>query len=238
MQRLYIKNPLSAGINIVLSKTQSHYIKNVMRKKAGDNILLFNGIDGEWLGEIITLDKITDINIIEQTREQEKELNLTLVFAPIKFGRIDYLIQKATELGVSDIQPVFTERTVVKRINIKRLRANAMEASEQSERLTVPEIKEMINLNDFIKQEDNPHIILCDETGHGEPINDVLQKLDKSKKYAILIGPEGGFTENEFNKLRSLSCVTSVSLGKRILRSDTASLATLACFQCVAGDWC
>lgn len=238
MQRIYINNPIDLNTTIALSKPQSHYIKNVLRGQVEDNILVFNGRDGEFKGKIISLGKAVEINIIEKNKEQETEqVNLTLIFAPIKFGRIDYLVQKATELGVSKLQPVFTGRTIVKRINLERLRANIIEATEQSERLTIPEIGDAIDLEDVINQNKDMKILLCDETLKGKPIYDVLTGLDKDGNYGILIGPEGGFTQKELASLHECSNITPVSLGKRILRADTAAVASLACFQCIAGDW-
>jgi len=177
----------------------------------------------------------------ESTREQEGEPDLWLCFAPVKRARIDYIAEKATELGVSVLQPVVTRHTIVERVNVERLRANAVEAAEQTERLSVPEVRAPIDLTRLLGGwPAGRRLLMCDETGGGPPIADVLAGLDAAARaapWAIVVGPEGGFAETELALLRRIKDVTAVGLGPRILRADTAALAALAVWQALAGDW-
>lgn len=206
-----------------------------MRCKLSDPILLFNGKDGEWQAIISQLDKKSvEVTLTSQQKPQIELAKLVLFFAPIKFGRIDYLVEKATELGVTTLQPVMTDRTIVSRLNIERLTANAIEAAEQSERLSVPEIREPMRLDKVLSQYKDP-ILWADETGGGVPFLDLYKK--KIMAHALLIGPEGGFSSAELVMLKTLPYVTPISLGPRILRADTAALAALSCWQALLGDW-
>ena len=237
--RLHTKNSLDPTVIIALDNGQTHYLKHVMRKSVSDKIVVFNGKDGEWEAEITELGKKSGhIQILLQTREQTESPDIKLLFAPIKLGHIDYLIEKATELGVSSISPVVTQRTVVKRVNLDRLMKHAIEASEQCERLTVPKIDELQTLEVALKNW-NPErkLILCDETGGGKPIADALSMHEEGKPYALLIGPEGGFTKDELAMLHKLPYIIPVGLGPRVLRADTAALAALSCIQSQLGDW-
>jgi len=239
--RLFVSADLVPGGSVGLETDQTHYLKNVLRLGAGARLALFNGRDGEWLAEIDGIGKgWSSLSLIEQRRPQTEEPDIWLAFAPIKRARIDFTAQKATELGASVLWPVMTERTIVDRVKTDRLRANAIEAAEQTARLSVPEIREPVRLDALLDAwpEDRP-LIVCDETGAGNPIAHVLAEphFKRGTPSGLLIGPEGGFAERELDRLKQSSFVTSVSLGPRLLRADTAALAALACWQALAGDW-
>jgi 16S rRNA (uracil1498-N3)-methyltransferase len=233
--RLYVSEDLRSGAGIAASDGQAHYLLHVMRAKAGQRVLLFNGRDGEWLAEIASLAKRgVGLKCLRQTLAQTGVPDLWLVFAPIKKTPSDYLTQKATELGVRLLQPVITRRTIVGRINPERMAANAVEASEQSGRLCVPEIRGATALGKLLAAwPKERRLYFCDEGGDAEP----LAKAAKPGASAILTGPEGGFDPEERAMLRGLPFVTPVTLGPRILRADTASLAALAIWQSRRGDW-
>jgi 16S rRNA (uracil1498-N3)-methyltransferase len=208
-----------------------------MRLKEGDAVALFNGRDGEFGARIDSFAKrAAQLRLAEQLRGQHAEPDLWLVFAPIKRARIDYLIEKATELGASALVPVITRYTNVERLNLERLRAHAIEAAEQSERLTVPRLSEPRALDDILASWDaSRRIMLCDESGTAPPAAVALAR-QSAAAWAVLIGPEGGFAETELDALRKLPFVSSVSLGPRILRADTAALAGLAVLQALRGE--
>jgi len=240
--RLFVAADLAAGAEAPLSAAQAHYLRHVLRRDTGAPLLLFNGRDGEWRATLtLSGKKAASAAVGERTREQAAEPDLWLCFAPIKRARIDYVAEKATELGVAVLQPVLTRHTAVERVNIERLRANAVEAAEQTERLTVPEVREPVELMKLVA--DWPagrRLLMCDETGGGPPIGGVLGALDAAARkapWAIVIGPEGGFAGDELGALRRINNVTAVGLGPRILRADTAALAALACWQALVGDW-
>lgn len=238
--RLYVDAPLAAGGTVALGQDQAHYLKNVLRLGPGEGVALFNGRDGEWRCEIAAVaKKSADLAVLERTRLQRPEPDVWLAFAPIKRARIDFTAQKATELGASLLWPVMTRHTMVDRVNTDRLRANAVEAAEQSDRLTVPEVRAPVKLDALIDAWPNDRtLILADETG-GPPIADALARFrgEPDARAGFLIGPEGGFAEPELDRLRNLPFVTPVSLGARLLRADTAALAVLAVWQALAGDW-
>jgi 16S rRNA (uracil1498-N3)-methyltransferase len=239
--RLFVSSPLARGVAVELGQEQAHYLKNVMRLGEGDIVALFNGADGEYRVRIDGFGKRTARLIVEeQTRAQTTEPDLWLVFAPIKRARIDYLVEKATELGTSALVPVITRHTHVERLNLDRLRAHAIEAAEQSERLTVPRIEEPRALDDVLAAWDaSRRIMLCDESGTAPPVAAALAGPGRNAlgavSWAVLIGPEGGFAETELDALRKLPFVSAVSLGPRILRADTAALAGLAVLQAFRG---
>ncbi|MEO8557475.1 MAG: 16S rRNA (uracil(1498)-N(3))-methyltransferase [Rhodospirillales bacterium] len=240
--RLYVDAALAAGGSITLDADRAHYLRNVLRLEPGASIGLFNGRDGQWTGSIATLTKRgAEVSLVKQTRPQQPEPDLWLVFAPIKKARIDFIAEKATELGVSALQPAFTRHTAMTRVNVERLRANAVEAAEQTERLSVPEVREPVTLDALLSSwPAERRLLLADETGGGKPIFQALSELDEAAKrapWAVLIGPEGGFDRAELDGLRKLPFVISVGLGPRILRADTAALAALACWQALLGDW-
>lgn len=237
--RLFVRDRLAEGAAVGLSANQAHYLRHVLRLDKGARVALFNGIDGEWTGRVDGFGKgWASVALDGRRRPQGDEPDLWLLFAPIKHGRIDYLVQKAAELGVSRILPVLTDFTQVARVNTDRLAANAVEAAEQTGRLSVPEVAEPSRLGAVLGAWDPARrLMLCDESGRGGPVNEVLSALAPGGPWAVLIGPEGGFSEAELDALRKLSFVIPVSLGPRILRADTAAVAALACWQAALGDW-
>ena len=237
--RLYVDAPLSAGGEVSLSKDQSHYLTSVMRMKDGDALALFNGEDGEWRAEIELISKKKAVvHPKEQTRIQSIMPDIWLAFAPIKHGRIDFLAQKATELGVSGLLPVRTKHTIVSRVNEERLYANAVEAAEQSERIDVPKVAEYQTLDELISRwDENRPLLFGDETMSADAVHIVLQRLTPRAALGVLIGPEGGFSEEELAMLRALPYSHGITLGPRVLRADTAALAALTAVQLTLGDW-
>lgn len=236
--RLYVTDALVAGAVVELAEAKAHYIAHVMRKAEGERVALFNGRDGEWAAIITSARKGRCHMAIEgQLRPQAAEPDLWLCFAPIKRARIDFVGEKATELGVSVLQPIYTRRTIVERVNLDRLEANAIEAAESAHRLSVPEIRKPQDLRDLIASwPKGRRLILCDETGAGLPMAEALRDLPDAPS-ALLIGPEGGFEPEEFALIRSLAEAVAVDLGPRLMRADTAALAALAAFQALKGDW-
>lgn len=241
--RLFVTDGLSTDSAITLSRGQSHYAVRVMRQGVGDHACVFNGRDGEWLARIEDMSKTAcRLELVEQMRPQSVEPDIWLAFAPIKKARLDFLIEKAVELGVSRLVPVMTERTDVSRVNVERLSATAMEAAEQCERLSVPGVDAPRNLQNFlITWLAERRLFVLDETGQGAPVTQVfnVSLTDReSTPAAIFVGPEGGFSMEELDALRDLPFVTLVTLGPRILRAETAALAALACWQTLVGDGC
>lgn len=234
--RLFINDKLASKDLLELRKDHTHYLANVLRVKTGRELFVFNPFDGEFRAEYVEKGKI---KLAEQTIKPLTEPNLTLIFAPIKFGKIDYLIQKATELGVTKFQPVQTQHTMVSKLKYDRLSANAIEAAEQTGRITLPQIEQIKPLKKLIDSWDaKQKILFCDESGEGDSFKAVLEKMPKAAKdFAILIGPEGGFSEDEQKLLKKQKFVYPASMGKRILRAETAALAALGAFQAISGDW-
>jgi 16S rRNA (uracil1498-N3)-methyltransferase len=235
--RLFVEAALGNGARVVPDDAQAHYLLHVMRAKACDHLSLFNGRDGEWLARIAEVSKRSCLLECEKrTRGQDEVPDVWLCFAPIKKTPADYVVQKATELGVRALQPVFTRRTIVTRVNEDRMKANAIEAAEQSERLTVPEIREAVTLDKLLRSWPRERSVLfCDEGGDALPIAQAAAKIE-TNSIAILTGPEGGFDPAERDAIRSQSFVVPVTLGPRILRADTAALASLAIWQSIRGD--
>lgn len=241
--RLFIEKPIADGNSIALDVSQANYLGNVMRMGVGDRVLLFNGRDGEWAAMIETLGKKKATAVPnKQTRPQEQEPGPWLAFAPLKKMRTDFLVEKATELGASRFFPVFTRHTNSARINLERMRAHAIEASEQCERLTVPEIDAAKTFEQFITGWPRQRrLLVLDESGGGEPIAEVLASLRPapgglSHGCGFLCGPEGGFEESELDAMRKLDFVSPVDLGPRILRAETAAVSALACWQAFLGN--
>ncbi|MBI3506319.1 MAG: 16S rRNA (uracil(1498)-N(3))-methyltransferase [Proteobacteria bacterium] len=233
--RLHAPADLSAA-GVRLEGGPAHYLRNVLRLPAGSLVALFNARDGEHAAEIAEYGKHSvDLAMRGQRRKPGPEPDLWLVFAPIKRAHLDFVAEKATELGVSALWPVITRHTNVERVNADRLLATAIEASEQSERLSVPEIRNCVPLAKAIADWPKGRgIVLCDEGGGGEAIARVLAREDLTKPWAILTGPEGGFAAEELEMLRKHPEVRSVGLGPRVLRADTAAIAALAVFQSLA----
>ena len=239
--RLYVEADLGPGTEVVLGPDQSHYVATVMRRRPGDAVLLFNGRDGEWRAEIMEAGrKSCRLRLEERTRAQSSEPNLWLLFAPIKRARLDYTVEKATELGARVIWPVFTDFTNVDRVNLDRLEANTIEAAEQCRRLTVPEIRPPAKSLDGALDGLPPSCrrFVFDNGEGAEPAASVLAKLSKEAvPTAIIIGPEGGFSERERAVLTSAPDTHLLTLGPRILRADTAVVAALTLWQALLGDW-
>lgn len=240
--RLYVDAALGEGQSVVIEEGQAHYLLHVMRAKLGDRLNLFNGRDGEWVAEISAIAKRNCTVTCTRLLEPQSEVpDLWLVFAPVKKTPADYLTQKAVELGVQVLQPIFTRRTIVTRVNTERMLANAVEAAEQSGRVTVPEIREPIALDKLLGSwPAERRILFCDEAGDARPIAEALLQIRGESDHgpwAVFTGPEGGFDPAERALLRAQSHVTPVSLGPRILRADTAALAALSVWQALAGDW-
>jgi 16S rRNA (uracil1498-N3)-methyltransferase len=236
-QRLYVTSPLSADARVALDPNQAHYLANVLRLPIGGEVLVFNGRDGEWTARLVSANKKGgELVCVSQTRAQDTVPDLWLLFAPVKGDRSDYIVEKATELGVAGIIPVITERTIVRKVNLERLRARCVEAAEQCGRLSVPEMMDAKPLSAFYDTPaDNGILLFADEAGDTMTIGSALAV--KPSKVALLTGPEGGFTPTERAKLRACAHVRAVSLGPRILRADTATFAGLALVQNVWGDW-
>ena len=237
--RLFVPAPLGLGGRVEPDEGQAHYLLHVMRAREGARVLVFNGADGEWQARIVEVTRRACVLICEsQTRAQADVPDLWLAFAPIKRTPSDYVAQKATELGVRVLQPVITRRTIARRVNVERMRANAIEAAEQSGRLSVPEAREAIGLDALLKAwPGERRLLFCDEAGEAMPIAQALQEAKGPKAWGVLTGPEGGFDPEERRLIRSREFVLPVTLGPRIMRADTAGLAALAIWQAVLGDW-
>ncbi|MHA7871785.1 MAG: 16S rRNA (uracil(1498)-N(3))-methyltransferase [Hyphococcus sp.] len=250
--RLYIDGPLHPGLPAPLTAEQAHYLKNVLRRAEGDDVRLFNGKDGEFAAQIVALKKkMGAAQVKEQTRAQEAEPDLHLCFAPVKRGPLETIVQKAVELGARRLTPVLTERTVAPRLNISRLQAIATEAAEQCGRLSVPSVDEPARLGVLLQTwPADRRLLFCDEAGDDAneewggregralPVLEALKTVDSdADEWAVLTGPEGGFTRDERALLRGLAFVTPATLGPRILRADTAAIAALALWQAARGDW-
>lgn len=238
MQRLFVGDALAQGEAIEASKEHFHYLSTVLRMADGDAVLLFNGRDGEWQATLsLPTRKRLLLTPVEQTRPQPSPSDLHYLFAPLKVGRLDYLVQKAVEMGAGVLQPVMTQHVQGKITNIERLEANAVEAAEQCGILAVPTVAAPRKLEDLLSDWPRERrIIFCDE-GHGSqnPLP-ALQKIEE-RKLALLVGPEGGFSDEERTALRNLDFVTPIPLGPRILRADTAAVAAMAVIQAAIGDW-
>jgi len=261
LPRLYVENELNVGEQIRLPKPASHYLVSVMRRKLTDNIILFNGKAGEFLAEITEANKsAASIKIVEKTRGQAICPNITLIYSPVKNVKSEYIVQKATELGASKIQPCVFERTIRPKVKEDKLKAVAIEAAEQCERLDIPHINELIDFANLLPEIKDKNIIFCDETGQGKPASEALSALLPStsnmspratipdlsprtscgvngKEFIILIGPEGGFSDDEIKQIYELPNAAGIGLGPRILRADTAIIAALTLTQNYLGDF-
>ena len=238
LPRLYVRHSLARGTAVELEPGQARYLHVVLRLDLGASVMAFNDADGEWLCRIAEIGKRRmRLAVDEQLRSPQLETDLWLMFAPIKRARLDWLVEKATELGVATLLPVWTARTQSERINLERLQAHAIEAAEQSERLSIPELRRPEALDKTLAGwPAERRLIVCDESGAGQPIAEAAGRLPPGPT-ALLIGPEGGFNERELDALGKLPFVTRVGLGPRVLRAETAALAGLAVLQAIAGDW-
>ncbi len=236
--RLFVDAPLASAAIIDLDRNQSNYLGNVLRLAAGDTVLVFNGRDGEWRAAISARKRADQLTLTEQTRPQQALADLHLAFAPLKHARLDYMVQKAVEMGVSALQPVITRFTQVSRVNLERMRANVIEAAEQCGIIALADVADPRPLEKYLAQRDRARrLIFCDEdTDTANPVT-ALEKLPKGGGIDVLIGPEGGFAEEERALLLKQPTVTRLSLGPRILRADTAAVAALAVVQATLGDW-
>ena len=240
--RLYVTVDLAPGRQFAAEERAAHYLRNVMRREAGDPVILFNGRDGEFGARLADVaKKHVTIEVGALRRHQRATPDVWLCFAPLKKDAVDFLVEKATELGVAAFQPVFTKHTAATRLNLERLAANATEAAEQTERLTLPAIRPPLSLEELVAGWDGTRrIILCAEAGPAQPIGEALSALKsdvrETNAWAVICGPEGGFARSELDLLSKLPFVTPVGLGPRILRADTAALAALAVFQSILGD--
>ena len=241
--RLYVAPDLSIGADVPATEGQAHYLLHVMRRRSGDTVVLFNGRDGAWAATVEPRGKRNAAFLVtSQLRPQSASPDVTLFFAPIKAARLETLIEKATELGVTALMPVITQHTIVNRVNIARLTAIAIEAAEQCERLTVPQIAEAATLETIAAWQrahpDVPVFVLDEAAARGGGGATPLPiALSRSKgPAAFVVGPEGGFSADERARLGALA-TTGVTLGPRILRAETAGIAVLACWQAFCGDW-
>lgn len=237
MIRLHVPQPLSPGVAVAPTLDQSRYLTQVMRLKAGDGLLVFNGSDGEWRCVVAeVLKKGVILKPEEQVRPQTYGPDLDLIVAVVKKARVETIVEKAAELGARRVRLALTQRTNADRLRLDRLDAIAEEAAEQTGRMDVPAVDDPVKLSDILDTwEDGRRLMFCDETG-GAPATDALTAAG-GDKWAILIGPEGGFSPEEGERLRSLPFTTAVSLGPRILRADTAAIAALTLWQAAIGDW-
>lgn len=238
MQRIYIETDLGNGVSVEAPTQTAHYLTHVLRLKDSDQVLAFNGRDGEWKVRLRAEGKKRlFLDAVEQTRPQPSPSGLIYCFAPLKLGRLDYMVQKAVEMGAGVLQPVVTQHTQVPKLGTDRVKANAIEAAEQCGVLAIPECRDAVRFDRLLEQWDpSRRLIFCDE---GHETDDPLTILSSLKPgaCAVLIGPEGGFSEAERQQLRSLSFVTAIPLGPRILRADTAAVAALTLVQAILGDW-
>jgi 16S rRNA (uracil1498-N3)-methyltransferase len=240
--RLYVEAPLASSAKIALEPAQTHYLLNVLRLGPDNAVLAFNGRDGEWRCVLANSGKRA-VNLIaeNQTRPQTAATNLHYLFAPLKHARLDYMVQKAVELGVSRLQPVITQHTQIARVNVDRMRANAIEAAEQCGILTLPEIGEPLDLERAVRQLDPDRLLVyCDEGAEQPDPLAALTSISENKgstPVAVLIGPEGGFAEEERSALLLRPNVVRLLLGPRIMRADTAAVAALSLVQAALGDW-
>ena len=237
--RLFVDAALHPGQTVALERNQGNYLGNVLRLGAGDTILAFNGRDGEWQAQIAGKKRPDSLTIMTQSRPQDRLPDLTYVFAPLKHARLDYMVQKAVEMGASSLQPVLTRFTQVSRVNGERMQANVIEAAEQCGILSLATVAEPVTLERYLTGRPATRLLVfCDEAAD---IADPLQALRDGEAFSggvdVLIGPEGGFAEEERDILLRQPRILRLSLGPRVLRADTAGVAALALVQAVLGDW-
>jgi len=235
--RLYVDAPLAEGATVALGSGQAHYLGAVLRLKSGARVLVFNGRDGEWSATMAAQKRAVTLAVGARTRVQTAPADLHYLFAPLKAARHDYMVQKAVEMGVSCLQPVLTRHGQVTRVNAERMRANAIEAAEQCGILSLPDIRPPVAFARLLAERDPARcLVFCDEDAEDANPVAALAGVPRSP-LAVLIGPEGGFAEDERAALLKLPSVVRLCLGPRILRADTAAVAALALVQAVIGDW-
>ena len=236
--RLFVDAPLGSGATVALARAQSNYLGNVLRLSAGDGILVFNGRDGEWQASITGRKRPDGLEIESRTRPQDRLPELACVFTPLKHARLDYMVQKAVEMGVSSLQPVLTRFTQVSRVNSQRMRANVIEAAEQCGILSIACVEEPVAFDRFLDRRKGERLLVfCDEAAEvANPLN-ALADQKAAEGIDVVIGPEGGFAEEERAMLLRQPNSLRLSLGPRILRADTAAVAALALVQAALGDW-
>jgi 16S rRNA (uracil1498-N3)-methyltransferase len=236
--RLFVAAPLAAGAVLPLDRAQAHYLTTVLRRKTGAGVLVFNGRDGEWSAELEGRKRDVALVVGAKIRAQTAPADLHYLFAPLKSARLDYMVQKAVEMGASRLQPVLTRHGQVARVNLERMRANAIEAAEQCGILSIPEIAEPAELFSLLAARETSRVIVfCDEDADVANPLAALSAVCQHSPLAVLIGPEGGFAEDERAALLKLPNVIRIALGPRILRADTAAVAALTIVQAVIGDW-
>jgi 16S rRNA (uracil1498-N3)-methyltransferase len=237
--RLYVDAPLASGATVPLEREQSNYLGNVLRLAAGDSVLVFNGRDGEWRASIAGRKRPDNLTIAAQTRSQDLLSDLAYVFAPLKHARLDYMVQKAVEMGASRLEPVLTRFTQVSRVNGERMRANVIEAAEQCGILSIASVADPVPLERYLAGRNKERLLVfCDEAAEvADPIQALKAGHATSDGIDVLIGPEGGFAEEERTWLLRQPRTLRLALGPRILRADTAAVAALALVQAALGDW-
>jgi len=238
--RLFVDAALSAGTTVELDRNQSNYLGNVLRLGAGDTVLVFNGRDGEWRAEIGGRKRADTLAITARTRAQDRLPDIAYVFAPLKHARLDYMVQKAVEMGAARLQPVLTRFTQVSRVNGERMRANVIEAAEQCGIISLAEVADPVPLERYLAGRDPARLLVfCDEAAEvANPVQALVAFAAADRGIDVLIGPEGGFAEEERALLLRQPHILRLALGPRILRADTAAVAALALVQAVLGDWC
>lgn len=236
--RLFVDAPLKGGARIELERSQSNYLGNVMRLSAGESLLVFNGRDGEWRAEIEGRKRPDSLVVAASTRPQDHLPDIAYIFAPLKHARLDYMVQKAVEMGASKLQPVLTRHTQVSRVNTERMRANVIEAAEQCGILSLAAVAEPVALDRYLgSRAPTRLLVFCDEASYVADPLQALQAATATGGVDILIGPEGGFADEERALLLRQPHTLRLSLGPRILRADTAGVAALALVQAALGDW-
>jgi len=241
--RLFVEEQLAPGSRFQLNQPQTNYLVSVLRMRPGNHVLVFNGRDGEWLAELANVSKRSaELAVLQQSRAQETGPDIDYCFAPLKHARLDYMVQKAVEMGARRLVPVVTKRTQVARLNLSRMRANAIEAAEQCGILALPESLREMSLSAYLEQRPAERLLIfCDEEADlANPVTALQHakaRLHHALALALLIGPEGGFDPTEREALMAAPNVLPISLGPRILRADTAAVAGLALLQAVLGDW-
>ncbi len=234
LQRLFVAAPLTEERRVIVEGRQAHYLATVLRMGAGEQLLLFDGVSGEWLAEVVEASRKRMMLIVRRpTRAQESVPDFVLAFAPIKKGRVDWLVEKAVELGVARLVPVVTQRTIIDKLNLERMQSHIIEAAEQCGRTALATIDPPVKLDAFLREIDGSRsLYFADETG-GKPAATAF----KRGPVTLLTGPEGGFTSDEAGAIRACPGATAISLGPRILRAETAALAGVAAWMATVGDW-